>query len=231
MQDASGLLVQLVSVDKRLIEEVRGLLDAAGAALEVFDSPSSLVGSHGAEPRDLACVIMDVGTPWRGNDLRGGMPRPTSIEVPIIFVQGAQEPVSLRSGDRSRADAEIPDGASLAPLLERTFERARSLATARAEVTEAGRCIAELTHREKQVLDHVVEGWSARQIAAHLGISARTVEVHRAHVLQKLGARSISELVRLVTECRMTCGLPGHGSAPAVRGARVRSCSERARAG
>jgi FixJ family two-component response regulator len=85
----------------------------------------------------------------------------------------------------------------LAALAEALARRAALCATRAAETEVAGR-LAQLTPREREVLDLVVAGRLIKQVASTLGIAEKTVKVHRARVMQKLGVRTVADLIRLV---------------------------------
>jgi two-component system CheB/CheR fusion protein len=90
----------------------------------------------------------------------------------------------------------------LLACIERALRHAASPSERSSMATAVAMRLAGLTRREREVLDHVVAGHANKEIAARLGIAQRTVETHRANVMKKMGAASLSELVRLVTRAR-----------------------------
>jgi two-component system response regulator FixJ len=175
------------------------LLDAAGIATHTYDSATKFL----AVARGLAdgCVLTDVRMP----DLDGlALQRRLTdlgVTLPVIVMTGhADVPIAVAALKAGAAD-----------FLEKPFDDKRLVAAVRAALTVSREVqrqaaatahiatrIASLTRREREVLDLLVAGKPNKTIAYDLGASPRTVEVHRARVMEKMGARSLAELVRMV---------------------------------
>jgi FixJ family two-component response regulator len=133
--------------------------------------------------------------------------------MPIIFITGYGDvPTAVRAIRRGAVDMLIKpvDERQLFAAVARALQIDRAEQAMRAEQAELGRRYARLTPRERQVFALVVAGLLNKQVAAKLGTSERTVKVHRARVMRKLGVESFAELVRLGTQL-------GIGPAPVAR--------------
>jgi len=133
--------------------------------------------------------------------------------MPIIFITGYGDvPTGVRAIRRGAVDMLIKpvDERQLFAAVSRALQIDRAEQAMRAEQAELGRRYARLTPRERQVFALVVAGLLNKQVAARLGTSERTVKVHRARVMRKLGVESFAELVRLGTQL-------GIGRAPVAR--------------
>jgi two-component system response regulator FixJ len=192
-------LVHIIDDDDAVRDSLALLLDAVGIAVRTYDSATKFL----AVARGLAdgCVLTDVRMP----DLDGlALQRRLTdlgVTLPVIVMTG--------HGDVPIAVAALKAGA--ADFLEKPFDDDRLIAAVRAALTVSRQVqrqaaaaahiaarIASLTRREREVLDLLVAGKPNKTIAYDLGASPRTVEVHRARVMEKMGARSLAELVRMV---------------------------------
>jgi len=205
-QDATASIA-LVEDDEDVCAALRDVLTASGYRVAEHRNAEAFLANPNR--RTFACVLVDIGLPgMSGLELQrrlaaeGGSP-------PVILISG--------EGDLSRAIGAMRDGA--ADFLEKPVRTAvllesiaRAVASppghapetddAAAARREAEARIGELTSRQRQVLDRMVEGQLNKNIAADLNISQRTVEHHRSAVMTKLGARSLAEIVRIVMRTR-----------------------------
>ena len=189
----------LVDDDADVREALAFLLRTADHEVETLASPDELLAR--ITPEDAGCLVLDVRMPGMdGLELQAELAR-RGIGLPIVFVTGHGDiPMAVRAVAAGAVDfLEKPvDGDA---LLERVADacaqdRLRQRAFAEAHAVEAG--LARLTPREREVMEGILAGRLNKTIADELGASVRTVEVHRARVLEKLGARNGAELVRLV---------------------------------
>ncbi len=191
-------LVYVVDDDEAVRDSMRWLLEANGFRVSTFASAEEFL-ARVSEPEPVACLLLDVRMPgMSGLELHDELVRRGST-LPLIFVTG--------HGDVPMAVSRIKKGAH--DFLEKPFsdEQLRSLvcdALARAEASrrdqrddrDALDRIERLTGRERQVLELIVSGRLNKQIADDLGISIKTVEAHRANIMDKLGARTMADLMR-----------------------------------
>jgi FixJ family two-component response regulator len=199
-----AVTVFVVSGDPKADIRFGELAAAANLRLALFDSPASLLKEF--DPDLAACLVLDLRWPWKrngGNGASSGLR--LCIESSVVFVTGPREE-SLRSqavhADLVAQNLGPVDGWSGPPTLLAAIEWVAKhhlrLRTERSEVEAVAQRQRSLTRREHEVMEMVVDGMSNREIADCLGISARTIEIHRARVMEKMGAQSLSDLVRMV---------------------------------
>ena len=191
-------VVHVVDDDAAVRDSLRFLLESAGLAARTYASAPELLAQVG----ELAsgCVVTDVRMPeMSGIEL---VRRLKELEVrhPVIVMTGhADVPLAieaLRAGVADFIEKPFDDEAFLASVRS-ALEQQASTASEDAEVGAIRARLQQLSQREQQVLEALVEGKANKVIAYDLGISPRTVEVYRANVMTKMQARSLSELVRM----------------------------------
>lgn len=194
---ADECMVHVVEDDGPMRASLVVLLEEAGYKVRAYASAEQLLALGGTtEP---GCVVSDVRMP--GMDgltllrrLRSGGPA-----LPLILISG--------HGDIPMAVAAMKAGA--VDFLEKPFEadallaaveaglRRRSRGAEMQDTDAARRRLEMLTSREYDVLNHIVAGKSNKEVAAEFGVSPRTIEFHRAHIMEKTGAKGLPDLVRL----------------------------------
>jgi two-component system response regulator FixJ len=178
---------------------LRALLESANHAVVDYDSAEALLGGSDVERGD--CILADMRMPnMTGLELQQELSR-RGITVPFILVTGhADVPLAVSAMKAGAADfIEKPyDDEALLASVSRALHVGRDARARSAEAKAAAAVISTLTEREHQVLDQLVLGQSNKLVAQELGISPRTVEVHRARILDKMKARSLADLVRAV---------------------------------
>jgi RNA polymerase sigma factor (sigma-70 family) len=208
-------IVYVVDDDASVRRALGRLIASAGLDVETFPSARAFL-EHPTTDRP-ACLILDVRLRREsGLDLQATL-GDSQRRLPIIFLTGhATVPTTVHAMKRGALDflqkpvdeAELLDGIQRA--LGRSRE-ARAEETARAEVQ---RRIDRLTRREREVLDLVVAGLLNKQVGERLGVSEKTVKVHRGRVMQKMAAATVAELVRMLHRL-------GHDRPPALGEGRV----------
>jgi len=188
--------IYVVDDDDAVGDSIKALLSSVGYEAEVFASARQFLESF--DPSGAACILLDVRMPGMdgltllekmGADRRG---------VPVIMVTGHGDvPLAVRAMQAGAAD-----------FVEKPFEEARLLQSIEQAISNAASApvatdddltarFARLTPRETDVMRQMVIGHPNKIIAYHLGLSPRTVEIHRSRVMRKTGAESLSHLVRL----------------------------------
>jgi len=190
--------VHVVDDDSAVRRSLAVALKTRGLRPRCYASASEFLDGYSESKPE--CLVLDVRMPgMSGLELQAEL-KAREIVVPIVFITGhADIAMAVRAMKAGAADF-IEKPFSVDALLEGVT---KSLETDALRVqrglrrAEARSRIAALTPREREVMDMLVDGKLNKIIAAELGISVRTVEVHRARIMQKLQARSLSDVVRL----------------------------------
>ena len=199
MAAAPPATIHLVDDDPAVLRALRRLLTAAGHGCATYASAEAFL----ARPRSdgLGCAVIDLRLPGAsGLELQAHLAAGQD-ELPVIFLTGQGDiGASVRAMKEGAVDfltKPVEPQALLAAIAVALARGRRRRAAREAEANLAQR-LAQLTPREREVLERVVEGRLNKQIAAELGIAEKTIKVHRARFMHKLGVRTIADLVRLV---------------------------------
>jgi two-component system, LuxR family, response regulator FixJ len=177
-------VVYVVDDDDAVREAVRLLFRTADLEVEAFASAAAFL-QH-ADLRRRCCVLLDIRMPgMTGTDLHDEL-RARGVRAPVIFITG--------HGDIPMAVEAMKKGAY--DFIEKPFDDERLLTQVLGALDDPRRDHDGLSARQRAVLERVLEGKPNRQIAAELAISLKTVEFHRARIMQKLGVRTAAELFR-----------------------------------
>jgi FixJ family two-component response regulator len=194
-----------VSVRKSLVR----LIKTAGYEAEPFTSVSDFLAHPSYD--GPCCLVLDVRMPGlTGLDLQEALSA-TERRLAIVFITGHSDvPVTVKAMKRGAVDVltkPLDEGTLLGAIRQAV---ARTVADRREQTrtTEIRQRIATLTPREAAVFALVVTGMLNKQIGSDLGIVEKTVKVHRARVMEKMGARSLAELVRLAGEGGVIAATP-----------------------
>lgn len=197
MAPVSAIFIVDDDVDVRV--SLQALLKAEGYAAETFESAMAFLASDA--PARRGCLIADIRMPdMDGLALQEELVR-RKAELPVIVVTGHGDvPLAVRAMKAGAVDfLEKPyDEAVLLASIRRALVAAEETSERAASLHEAEARIASLTEREREVLDLLAAGKANKVIAYELDISPRTVEIHRARVMEKMQAKSLAELVRMV---------------------------------
>ncbi|MGD9765855.1 MAG: response regulator transcription factor [Candidatus Binatia bacterium] len=191
-------IVFVVDDDPAVRQAVESLLRSAGITAQSFASAREFLDSA---PTDApACVVLDVNLPGTsGLDLQRELTG-RDPALPVIFITGYGDiPTSVRAMKAGAVEflAKPFREEDLLNAIRQALDKSREAQRTRSESAELHGRIDSLTPRERQVLRFVIAGLLNKQIAYDLGISEVTVKVHRAHVMQKMKARSVADLVRI----------------------------------
>ena len=198
MAEPGGLVVYIVDDDASIRDSLALMLGLAGYATRLFaDAESFLAAFH---PAWSGCVIADLRLPGlSGVELQARV-RERGSAIPFVIITAHGDVAAARAAFRGQAVDFIEkpfDDAQLRSALETAFAlESQRLDNAELQRADAAK-LARLTPREREVLEHAVSGLHAKEIATALGISPRTVEVHKMRIMEKLEVRNIAELVRL----------------------------------
>jgi FixJ family two-component response regulator len=199
--------VFVVDDDEAMRESLRWLIQSVGLPVETFATGEEFLAAY--DPARPGCMVLDVRMPgMSGLQLQDELIA-RDVRLPILIVTGyAEVPTAVRALKAGAFDF-IQKPFSDELLLERVrraIERDARLRESGATRSDAQARIARLTPREREVMSLIVEGQSNKVIAATLGLSAKTVEVHRAQMMRRLAVDSVAELVRLVLLARGDAG-------------------------
>jgi FixJ family two-component response regulator len=191
-------IVFVVDDDSSIREAIESLVKLAGLRVETFGSAQEFLRSKRA---DLpGCVVLDVELPGlSGLDLQRELAS-HGIKLPIIFITGYGDiPMSVRAmkaGALEFLTKPFRDQ-DLLDAIEQALERDRAARRHAREIAELRERFDVLTSREREVMSLVVAGRLNKQIGFELKISEVTVKIHRGRVMNKMGAESLAELVRM----------------------------------
>lgn len=194
----AGAVVLVVDDDVSVREGLEGLLTAAGLRCQLFASAAEFFSA--ARPDAPSCLVLDVHLPDSSGLEVAAALRERGDLIPVVFITGRGTiPISVQAMklgaveflEKPFGEAELLRAIELA--LAQDGERREAIAQQHAVATR----LARLTAREREVLSLVLRGLLSKEIARELGTALQTVKQHRSRVMQKYGARSVAELVRL----------------------------------
>ena len=191
-------VVFVVDDDASMRQSLENLLRSVGLRVQSFASAQEFL--RGKRPDVPACLVLDVRLPGgSGLDLQKNMAE-AGVEMPIIFITGHGDiPMSVQAM-KAGAVGFLPKpfrDQDLLDAIHQALERDRKASERRGEIDELRRRFESLTRREREVMAHVVAGLLNKQIAGEVGTSEATVKGHRHQVMEKMGAGSLVELVRM----------------------------------
>ncbi|MDX1527458.1 MAG: response regulator [Gammaproteobacteria bacterium] len=198
---SEGATVYVVDDDEAIRHSLKLLIGAVGLNVRVFADAATFLDAF--DPALRGCIVADLSMPgMNGLEMQERL-NALNCRMPIIFLSGHGDvPAAVRALQKGALDfLEKPFNPAL--LLERIEQavKADSELTAAAERSEEINArIAQLTGREREVMNLVADGKSSKVIALELGISERTVEIHRSRMMKKMSARSVADLVHMISD-------------------------------
>ncbi len=201
----SDPMVFIVDDDESVRKSIARLVKSIGLNAETFPSPQSFLDR---EPYDgPCCLVLDVRMPgMSGIDLQRELEK-SGLFLPVIFITGyGTVPMSVQAMKNGAVDF-LPKpfkDQDLLNAIQQAIDKDKQARKDLAEIEGIQRRIDQLTHREYEVLSLIISGMLNKQAAFHLGISEKTVKVHRARVMEKIQVDSLAELVRLTEKIGIT---------------------------
>ena len=190
--------VYVVDDDEAVRDSVQWLLEGQDFRVRCFESAEVFLARY--DPREVACLIVDI----RMDGMSGLELQDRLIErnspLPIAFITGHGDvPLAVDTMKKGALDfIQKPfNEQQLVPLVERMLEQARANFAEHQQAASRDALLSKLTGREAQVLERIVAGRLNKQIADDLGISIKTVEAHRANIMEKLGANPVADLLKI----------------------------------
>jgi FixJ family two-component response regulator len=199
--------VYLVDDDTSVLKALGRLLQVRGYSVLSFTAPQAFLAEHDASV--AGCAVLDVSMPdLDGLELQQALTTQGS-QRPVIFLTGRGDiPTSVRAMRAGAIDflTKPVNDADLFAAIARAEGRDAEIRTTTASLSLIKARIDMLTPREREVMTHVVAGRLNKQIAGELGTVEKTVKVHRARVMSKMGVRSVADLVRLAEKAGIATG-------------------------
>jgi FixJ family two-component response regulator len=190
--------VYVIDDDEAVRDSLQWMLEGKDYRVRCFDSAESFLSRY--DPREVACLIIDIRMPgMTGLELQTRLIDAHS-PLPLAFITGHGDvPMAVDTMKKGAMDfIQKPfQEEQLVPLVERMLEQAKESFAESQSTAARDALMARLTLRESQVLERIVAGRLNKQIADDLGISIKTVEAHRANIMEKLNANTVADLLKV----------------------------------
>lgn len=200
-------IVFVVDDDPSVRTSTERLVRSVGFAVKTFGSAAEFLASP--RPEVPACLVLDVRMPGQsGLDLQRELTA-SGIQIPIIFVTGhGNIPMTVRAMKEGAVEflTKPYRRNDLLAAIRAAIERDRASRKERVDASDLRQRYERLTAREREVMALVVAGLLNKQIAGELATTERTIKFHRAHIMQKMEAQSLAELVRMAGQLGVTKG-------------------------
>jgi FixJ family two-component response regulator len=203
---AERSVVFVVDDDVSIQDSLRNLFRSVGLNVKTFATAQDFLSSR--HPDVSACLVLDVRLPGlSGLDLQRKLVE-ANVQIPIIFITGhgdIQMSVrAMKAGAVEFLTKPFRDQ-DLLDAVQQAIDRDRAARAQRAQAAELNDRYESLSAREQEVLGLVVRGFLNKQIAGDLGTSEATVKLHRRHVMDKMQAKSLADLIRMAEKLGVPC--------------------------
>ena len=191
-------IVYVVDDDEAVRDSLQWLLEGKDYRVRCFESAEAFLARY--DPREVACLIADI----RMHGMTGLELQDKLIErhspLPIVFITGHGDvPLAVSTMKKGALDfIQKPfEEKAIVALIERLIEQAKENFVGKRNAASRSALLSRLTARESQVLERIVAGRLNKQIADDLAISIKTVEAHRANIMEKLNANTVADLLKI----------------------------------
>lgn len=192
-------VVFIVDDDRAVRDSLKWLVESHGRNVQAYASAKEFVDQYC--PDIPGCLLLDVRMPeMNGLDLQKELHN-REIDIPIIFISAhGTVPTAVRALKLGAVDFVMKpfNNVALLDKIEHALEIDKHQREAQKRKSSIAERVASLTPREQEVMRLIVAGCPPKKIAAELGISNKTVDVHRSHIMEKLAIKSVAELVKMV---------------------------------
>ena len=190
--------VYVVDDDEAVRDSLQWLLEGNDYRVRCYESAEAFLSRY--DTREVACLVADIRmVGMSGMELQDKLIERRS-PLPIVFITGHGDvPMAVESMKKGALDfIQKPfQEASLLSIIEKLLDKARGSFAEHQKAANRDALMSKLTTREAQVLERIVAGRLNKQIADDLGISIKTVEAHRANIMEKLGANTVADLLKI----------------------------------
>jgi len=204
--------VFVIDDDDSVRKSLSRLLRSLGFGVETFASAEQFLAREGY--KGVGCIVLDVRMPGlSGIDLQDRLSK-ADYNLPIVFITGyGTVPTSARAFKAGAVDfLEKPfEDSELMEAVSRGIEKHQRLRQQQNEMQGLRSRLNTLTPREREVFTHVASGMLNKQVAFDLGITEKTIKVHRGRVMEKMGAQSLADLVRFAEKIGIHSSLEASG--------------------
>jgi FixJ family two-component response regulator len=193
--------VMVVDDDSGVRNAMRILLRSVGLNSVLYASAKEFLDTY--QPSQIGCLVLDIRMPgMSGLELQEELNKRGAV-IPVIFMSGHGDiPMAVEAMQHGAFDfLQKPfRDQDLLDRIQRAIARHQELRKSLGEHDRIRGLLDELTPREREVLDYLTQGKQNKAIAQELDVSPRTIEIHRARVMEKMGAHSVAELVRMMMD-------------------------------